>query len=524
MVSSSGSTAHKKVGCHQLYIVVHEIRAVTHFNSVFEGKTWLEATAKLHLWAENIKVSKASQREALLRMARKHHYHTVSYYIATVAPLRIDEFTYESIADDDHVSLGAISHARNTLAAIREFFSPAPVPSPDDFKSSLLVAFDINNNTNTCKNRNFELPPSFRDSSTYNLSSPKVMLEKLDFSGVKLHDIESCTLEDSGKISVHRKSTTEILQPYPENNSEEKTMPCKQTQLSKTTAKNSTRSSLDSKQSPCKSTKKGKQRDVLSDGDVAVKIQKKLADSEHGQPSLKSSKKGNVRKSTDKKRASTQSLDQLFLNSCDVNEKIDKNKSKELFNTPLSRSSSFDHNMANGGKDSAKIETALKSLKLSSGNKNFDKPTTTKQSSSHNVSNASSIGEIDSAAEKLYSLSIKKNGNKDSSSNIAGNKLKDGNASTDKSELSGANKECKKVNPTLNVNSGERGIASNSNKSAEASLLTCSCTLANWVQCCLTFCSSICRIDVFHESQYFLTVRFVIILTKICLFCFRQFS
>ncbi|KAF2366757.1 YEATS protein [Trinorchestia longiramus] len=180
---NSSAAAVKKVGVEtrDLFVVVEEIEAVTDFNEVFRGGTWLEASAKLYLWAEDIKPSESSCREALRMLAEKHRYGTVSRYIATVAPMRIHEFSYEAILQTDHTSLKAIDDAKKILQAVREFFAAAKDAESSGGDQALLLPVDCNNNdvdSVTQMLAHTKLPGT--DSKEY--GSPKVMLEKLNIS------------------------------------------------------------------------------------------------------------------------------------------------------------------------------------------------------------------------------------------------------------------------------------------------------------------------------------------------------
>ncbi|XP_018009558.1 serine/arginine repetitive matrix protein 2 isoform X1 [Hyalella azteca] len=186
--SSSANTAVKKVGVEasEVFMVVQEIQAVTDFNEVFKGGTWLEASAKLFLWAEDKEPSESNWREALQQLAEKHRYGTVSRYIASVAPLRIEEFSYEAILQTDHVTLKAIANAKKILHNIRQFFgSLSDSRNLERKENAVCLTSCYNNEVDLSKDRD---SPYAHESDLRTLGSPKVVLRKLQLASLESSD------------------------------------------------------------------------------------------------------------------------------------------------------------------------------------------------------------------------------------------------------------------------------------------------------------------------------------------------
>lgn len=119
--NSNNNNVGEREGCW-LSMLVHEVHAFTDFNEVFEAPTWLESSALLHMWAENMVDSATNRRKVLRLMVVKHRFETVPRYIAGIAPLRIEEFADEVIPDDDVISKRAVREARRMVEAVRAFF------------------------------------------------------------------------------------------------------------------------------------------------------------------------------------------------------------------------------------------------------------------------------------------------------------------------------------------------------------------------------------------------------------------
>ena len=104
-------------------ILMQEVYACTNLFEKFEDKTWLEVAAKLELWKKEIPCTEANKMKILKDLVHKYSFNSVSHYIATFAPLRVNEFSHEVFQDWDMTSKKVVDEVNHKIESIKYFFN-----------------------------------------------------------------------------------------------------------------------------------------------------------------------------------------------------------------------------------------------------------------------------------------------------------------------------------------------------------------------------------------------------------------